>query len=284
MSRRLPAPGPTPLRPPCPALPQVAALTALARLAIRRSGCTPAGFRPLARLAPCLQHLELSGCAGLPAAATFSALTALRNLRLHDCGGSVPDAAALQAALEQVPQLTGLAVGHAHTLPAFPAALEGLHQLQQLEWEGAAPKDALLPAGPWLRRLTRVALPADAAAASLAVLSAAWRLEALSLGSFTHLPRNSGSSGGSGSGDKASTSPCTSPRSGGTTSHAAAGSTTCRPAAQLEVVRWAARQPHLLALYLQVSSAALAADLGLAAAVEEAARLRPALRIVRRNV
>lgn len=251
-------------------------LPALARLSIRRAGCTTAGFCPLAHLGSCLRHLELSGCEYLPAAVTLKQLSALRTLRLHACG-SAPDAGALQAALEAVPQLTGLAFGHPRTLPAFPAALEGLHQLQHLEWEGAAPQDPRLPAGRWLRRLVRVALPADAAAASLAVLSAAWQLEDLSVGSFTHLPRTrSGSSGG--------TSACSTPRSTRGGSPTGSGcAPASRPSAQLEVIRWAARQPHLRRLYLQLSRAALAEDPGLGAAVEEATCLRPGLRIVRRG-
>lgn len=54
---------------------------------------------------------------------------------------------------------------------------------------------------------------------------------------------------------------------------------TARPSAQLELVRWAARHPHLQRLALQLDAAALAADPGLATAVAEAKKLRPALHI-----
>ena len=273
---------------------QVAALPQLRALTVADAGCTTAGFCLLAQLGGSLQSLALRRCNYLPAAVTLQCLLRLESLELASCcpgDGPLPTAAGLQAALERVPQLTALRLSPPCQLAAFPAALEALHQLQRFDWGGPAPADPLLPAGPWLLQLLHVALPADTAAASLAVLSAAWQLESLAVGPFAQPARGrsrgstpeAGSSGdtggGSGSGSGSGSLDATAGAGGRSGSGDASCPSSARPSQQLAVVGWAARHPPLRRLALRADAAALAEDAGLAAALEAAAALRPSLHI-----
>lgn len=277
------SPPPTHLPPTLP--PQIADCLILRWLTVSDAACTTAGFCLLAELGGSLRTLALHRCDYLPAAVTFQSLPLLRSLELRGCcpgDGPLLGAAGLQAALERLPQLTELRLSPPCQLAAFPAALEGLHQLQVFEWGGPAPTSPQLPAGPWLLQLLHVALPADAAAASLAVLSAAWQLLSLAVGPFffsAQLARGRslggtpepGSSSGSGIGGSSS---------GRSEADGCPGS--ARPSQQLAVVGWAARHPPLRHLALKAAgpkALGLGDDPGLAAALEEAAVLRPALRI-----
>lgn len=208
---------------------------------------------------------------------TFQSLPRLQSLELRGCcpgDGPLLAAAALQATLERLPQLTELRISPPCQLAAFPAALEGLHQLQVFEWGGPTPAAPQLPAGPWLLQLLHVQLPADAAAASLAVLSAAWQLESLAVGPFAQLERRRSGGGAPRPAEGGSSS-------GGNDGGSRDGkSGPAKPSKQLAVVGWAARHPPLRHLLLQAGGAlALGEDPGLAAALEEAAVLRSALRI-----
>ena len=253
---------------------QVADCLILKSLTVADSACTTAGFCLLAELGGSLRSLALHRCEYLPAAITFQCLPRLQSLELRGCcpgDGPLLTAAALQATLERVPQLTELRISPPCQLDAFPAALEGLHQLQVFEWGEPAPAAPQLPAGRWLLQLQHVALPANAAAASLAVLSAAWQLESFAVGPFAQLAQRrsqggtpepacttvEGSSGGGGSGDS--------------------GPGAERPSQQLTVVGWAARHPPLWRLVLKAAGTRGGDDPGLAAALEEAAVLRPGL-------
>lgn len=289
------SPTPTHLPPALP--PQIADCLILRSLTVSDAACTTAGFCLLAELGGSLCSLALHSCDYLPAAVTFQSLPLLRSLELRGCcpgDGPLLGAAGLQAALERLPQLTELRLSPPCQLVAFPAALEGLHQLQVFEWGGPAPASPQLPAGPWLLQLLHVALPADAAAASLAVLSAAWQLESLAVGPFVQQDTpvwgttanptlaaawgrslgdtpEPGSSSGSGIGGSSS---------GRSEADGCPGS--ARPSQQLAVVGWAARHSplrHLALKALGPKAPGLGEDPGLAAALEEAALLRPTLRI-----
>ncbi|KAL4421280.1 hypothetical protein ABPG75_010571 [Micractinium tetrahymenae] len=120
--------------------------------------------------------------------------------------------ALLQSALSSLTQLTLLRFASTQQHPAFPPGLAGLVRLQRFDWGGPTPVEPRLPPGPWLARLRAAILPADVAAASLAVLSAAWQLEELEAGG-----------------------------------HATAGSAW---PPHPEIVRWAARHPPLQRLVL----------------------------------
>ena len=222
-------------------------MSSLASLALSGGSYVSSGYTMLSRFGSSLRELSLAGRQQLPHPGTLAHLTALRALSVQQPGlpggGGPEDDVWLQAALAALPRLTSLQLLGACSgrLLAFPAELAGLTRLQALDWRWPAPADPALPAGPWLARLLRLALPVSVAAASLPVLSAAWQLEALAANRYDRC-----------------------------------GS----PAEQLSLVGWAARHPALQRLHLQAAAAPqLAEDVGLAEALKEAAQLAPALHI-----
>lgn len=222
----------------------MATLSRLACLSLAGASYAADGYCQLAELSGSLQQLTLTQCSQLPACATLALLTGLRGLRLRqaDLAGSPEGSSrALQAALAALTQLTLLDWQSQHQLASLPPALAALSRLQRLDWGCGAPAEPRLPAGPWLPRLVHLTLPADVAASSLQVLTAAWQLERLQVTGF-----------------------------------AVQGP---RRAAHLAVVPWASLHKALQTLGLQLASRAAAEEVGLAAAMEEARRRKPRLRI-----
>lgn len=110
-------------------------------------------------------------------------LTNLRALAISIWDESADSRAALDAALRALPQLTALFL---QLVQPLPPALTGLVPLQHFAawcWHSrnAAPPH-VLPSGPWLAGLRKVALLGDVAIGSTEVLQAAAQLEFLALG------------------------------------------------------------------------------------------------------
>jgi hypothetical protein len=229
----------------CPSLCllQVAALSQLACLSLAGASYAADAYCRLAQLS-WLQQLALTQCQQLPAPATLALLTGLRGLELRHAdlaGSSQSSSTALQAVLAALTQLTLLDWQSEQQLGSLPPALAGLSRLQRLDWGLQAPADPRLPAGPWLPRLVHLAVPADVAATSLQVLTAAWQLESLEVTGF-----------------------------------AVQGASR---AAHLAIVPWASLHKALQTLKLHLASAAAADEVGLAAAVEDARCRKPGLLI-----
>ena len=222
---------------------QVEALSQLACLSLAGASYAADAYCHLAQLSG-LQQLALTQCQQLPAPATLALLTGLKGLRLRQAdlaGSSKSSSAALQAALAALTQLTLLDWQSEQRLASLPPALAGLSRLQRLDWGLQAPAHPRLPAGSWLPRLVHLAVPADVAASSLQVLTAAWQLERLEVTGF-----------------------------------AVQGASR---AGHLAIVPWASLHKALQTLGLQLASVAAADEVGLAAAVEDARRRKPGLRI-----
>lgn len=218
----------------CSALPPAAALAELSSLKAlqllwcgRRAACRAAAPQPatagdssLAQERPAGSPAA-SGSCGTGSSRSRGSVTVDSGWQQPACCGrgissGDSEAALLQAALRSFHQLTLLCFASTQQHPTFPAALAGLARLQRFDWGGPPPMQPMLPPGPWLARLRSAALPADTTAASLAVLSAAWRLESLEVVGRT------------------------------------AGTSPPHP----EIVRWAARHPPLGCLALPPSAAA----------------------------
>lgn len=176
---------------PTSSTPQLTALRMLRVLEISDLEALPSNFSRLT----CLRALEeqhLLECEQLPTC--LDKLPALRTLRVHR---ALPEDAwaiedpepdterydIVEAALRPLAsQLTHLALSEYMSFEPFPEYLSEFACLQSLCWDDALlPCVGPLPLGPWLRSLRQVALPAVVAAASLGVLAAATRLEALAL-------------------------------------------------------------------------------------------------------
>lgn len=140
-----------------------------------------------------LEELTLFRCSHLPTC--LPQLSTLRALRLDSTPLvlAVPDEVAVlellapgMQALEQLAAGLQALAPLAHPthlapegMPALPPTITGLTQLRALYWGAERPREPRLPAGPWTAGLQQLALSSHVAANSLAVLSAATRLECL---------------------------------------------------------------------------------------------------------
>ncbi len=106
-------------------------------------------------------------------------LTNLRTLALSTYNASDEARAAIDAALRALPQLTTL---YLRLPPPLPPAVTGLAQLQHFGWVLFSTQQFdILPGGPWLASLRKLALVGSVPASRLEALQAATQLEHLGL-------------------------------------------------------------------------------------------------------
>ena len=163
---------------------QIAALTNLRHLTLSDFEYDSDAFALLSAL-PSLRRLRLQGGNNLPA--NLSQLTWLESLTICDDNrmlkGEPEPSAVLLAALPHLTGLTYLALDSMEGVDCPPGELAGLGRLHTFIWldPNSPPADAVLPAGPWLGSLRRLAAPAHLLANSLPLLKAAPRLEHLAV-------------------------------------------------------------------------------------------------------